>query len=318
LNSRVAAWLSSVVFLAAAPVCAQNYPVKPIRMLTGEIGGGSDIAARLIAQGLAFGLGQQVVVDNRVGGIIVSDLAAKAPPDGYTLLLYGDAMWLLPLMRERVPYDPVKDFSPITLVGTNPLVLVVNPALPAKSVAELIALAKAKPAGLNYATGPSGTILHIAGELFKSMAGIDIVHVGYRGTAPAVNDLIAGRVQLIFGGTSWSMPHVRSGRLRALAVTSAQPSALLPDLPTISAAGLPGYEAVANFGVFAPVKTPPALVRLLNSEIVHVLGRPETKEKFLNIGIEAAGSTPEQLAARVRSEMTRLGKVIGDAGIRAD
>ena len=170
------------VLLAVAPVKPQGFPVKPIRMLTGEIGGGSDIIARLIGQGLAGGVGQQVVVDNRVGGIIVSDIAAKAPPDGYTLLLYGDAMWLLPLMREWVPYDPIKDFAPVTLVGTNPLVLVVNPTVPSRNVAELIALAKAKPGGLNYATGPSGTILHIAGELFKSMAGVDIVHVGYRGT----------------------------------------------------------------------------------------------------------------------------------------
>jgi tripartite-type tricarboxylate transporter receptor subunit TctC len=306
------------VLLAAVPAHPQNFPVKPIRMLTGEIGGASDIIARLIAQGLSGRLGQQVVVDNRVGGLIVSDIAAKAPADGYTLLLYADAMWLLPLMRARVPYDPVRDFSPVTYVGTNPLVLVVNPTLPAKNVGELIALAKAKPGGLNYATGPAGTILHIAGELFKSMAGVDIVHVGYRGTAPAINDVIAARVQMIFGGTSWSLPHVRSGRLRALGVTSAQPSALAPDIPTIAASGLPGYEAVANFGIFAPAKTPPSIIKLLNAEIVQVLDRPETKEKFLNIGIEAGGSTPEQLAGRVQSEMSRLGKVIKSAGIRVD
>ncbi len=246
-------------------------------MLTAELGGGSDLAARLISQGLSETIGQQVIVDNRVGGIIIADIAAKASPDGYTLFTYSSTLWLIPFMRTRTPYDPVRDFAPITLVGSSPMILVTHPAVPVTTVKELIALAKAKPGELNYASGPAGAIPHLAGELFKAMASVDIVHVPYKGVGIAVTDVIGGRVQLMFPNASAALPHAKSGRLRALAVSSAQSSALAPGLPTLASSGLPGYECVAMYAVFVPAKTPAPIVRRLNQEIVRVLNRPDIK-----------------------------------------
>ncbi len=297
---------------------AQTYPTKTLRMLTAELGGGSDLSARLIAQGLSASLGQQVIVDNRVGGIIIADIAARAAPDGYTLFTYSSTLWLIPLMRTRTPYDPVKDFAPITLVGSSPMVLVTHPTVPVTSVKELIALAKAKPGDINFATGPSGAIPHLSAELFKAMAGIDIVHIAYKGVGLAVTDLIGGRVQMMFPNASAALPHVKSGRLRGLAVTSAQPSTLAPGFPTLAASGLPGYECVAMYAVFVPAKTPAALVKRLNQEIVRVLNRPDIREKFLNASTEVIASSPEELAATMKSEMTRMGKVVKAAHIRID
>lgn len=320
MMKRFAAGVSAIALtvFGAGVACGQNFPAKPIRMITAELGGGSDFAARLVAQGLSAAIGQQVIVDNRVGGVIIADIAAKASPDGYTLLLYSGTLWVVPFMRDKPPYDPVKDFSPITLVGSSPTVVVVHPSVPVTSVKELIALAKAKPGELNFSSGPLGATPHLAGELFKFMAGVDIVNIAYRGVGLAVNDLMSGRVQVMFPNAGAVMQHVKAGRLRALAVGSAQPSALVPGLITVAAAGLPGYEAVATYAIFAPAKTPAPLIKRLNQEIVQVLNRPDIKQRFFVASTEIVGSSPEGLAATMKAEMATLGKVIRNAGIRAE
>ena len=309
-----------IAFIGLASVSSaygqQDYPNKPIRILTSEAGGAGDVAARMIAQGISGPLGQQVIVDNR--GIIAGEMTAKAPPDGYTLLYYGSTVWLVPFLRDTVPYDPVKDFAPITLANKQAAVLVVHPAVPVNSVKELIELAKAKPGALNYGSGPAGSPNHLQAELFKSMAGVNIVRIPYKGIAPALNDLIAGQLQLMFPSASSVTPHIKSGRMRALAVTSAQPSPMLPGLPSIAGSGLPGYESVFMLGMFAPARTPAAIITRVNQEVVKVLNRTDVKEKFFGMGTESVGSTPEAFAAAIREDMTSMGKVIKDAGIRED
>jgi tripartite-type tricarboxylate transporter receptor subunit TctC len=308
------------MLLGTGAACAQDYPARPIRLVTAEAGGGNDFTARLIVQGLAGSLGQQVVIDNRggAGGAIAADLVAKARPDGYTLLLYANNIWIIPLLRSNVPYDPVRDFSPITWAAKSPNVVVVHPSVPVKSIHELVAYAKARPGELNYGSGGTGASTHLAVELFKSMTGVDIVRISFRGNAPALNALIGGQIQVMFATTGSAAPHLHAGRLRALAVTSAQPSVLAPGLPTVASAGLPGYESIQIYGVFAPTGTPAAIVKRLNQEIVRVLGRADVKERFLASGVETVGSSPGELAATMKSEIVRVGKVIKDAGIRAD
>ena len=237
----------------------QAFPTKPIRLLASRIGGGGDFTARLIANDLTPRLGQQVIVDNRPGGLAPGEIVAKAAPDGHTLMLAGIVIWLSPFMRSLMPFDPVRDFAPITLAATTPNVLVAHPSLGVKSVRELIALAKQKPGALNYATSGSGNSNHIAGELFKAMAGVDLVRVNYRGAALALNDVLSGRVETMFATVAAATPHVAAGKLIALAVTSPQPSALMPGVPTVAASGLPGYESASTLGVFAPAATPAAI-----------------------------------------------------------
>ncbi len=220
-------------------------------------------------------------------------------------------------MRDNLPWDALRDFAPITLAITSPNIVVVHPAQPINSIKDLIAVAKARPGQLNDGGGQTGASSHLASELFKAMAGVDIVRVPYKGVGPALNALVAGEVQLSFTNPGAAAPHVKSGRLRAVAVTSAQPSALLPGLPTVAASGLPGYEAVSIFGMFAPAKTPAAIINRLNLETARHLTAPETRERFLSSGVETVGSSPEQLGATIKSEMTRMGKVIRDRGIRA-
>ncbi len=309
-----------VVVILGVTVQAQDFPDKPIRIVTSGVGGGNDFAARLIAQGLSGSLGQRVIVENRPGasGIIAAQTVSNALPDGYTLLLYSGSIWLLPVLRNDVPYDPVRDFSPITLAVSSPNILVVHPLLPVKSVKGLIALAKARPGELNNAGGESGSTTHLAAELFKAMAGVKIVHVPYKSGATRMADLIAGHVQLMFATAGSVMLHVKSGRLRALAVTSAQPSALVPGVPTVAASGLSGYESESPFAIFAPAKTPTTIINRLNQEIVGVLNKADVKERFFSAGVEIVGSSPGQLAATVKSEMARMAKVIKDAGIRID
>ncbi len=290
-------------------------------MITAEVGGGNDFTARVIAQGgLSERLGQPVIVENRggAGGAIAAEIVAKAAPDGYTLLVYASNIWIIPLLRSNVPYDPVRDFAPITWAARSPSTVVVHPALPVNSVKELIALARARPGELNYGSGGTGATTHLAVELFKAMAGVNMVRIPYKGNGPALIDLMAGRVQVMFATAGSVTPHIRSGRLKALAVTSAQPSALAPGLPTVAASGLPGYESNSIYGIFAPAKTPAAIVTQLNQEIVRVLSRTEVKEKFLNSGVETVGSSPEEFAAAIRSDMARMAKVIKDAGIRGE
>ena len=317
---RYAAFVSSAGMLALGAVAAysQDYPAKPIRLVVPGTGNSFDIAARLIAQGISAPLGQPVIVDNRANGTIAAETVAKAPPDGYTLLVNGSNLWLLPFLQSNVPYDPVRDFLPITLTTRSPTILVVHPSLPVKSVRDLIALAKSSPGGMNYASGSTGSTNHLAAELFKSMAGVNIVRIGYKGSGPALVDLIAGHVQMMFSVTGSVAPHMKSGKLKALAVTSAQPSTLAPGLPTVAASGLPGFAAVSDAGMFAPAKTPTAIVTRLNQEIVRVLNSTEVKEKFLGTGVETVGSSPEQLAATVKADSARLGKLIKDAGIREE
>ena len=307
---------AGLIMLAADVASGQDYPNKPIRIVTTTAGGGNDFAARLIAQGLTVNLGQQVIVDNRSSTVVPGDLVAKAPPDGYTLLVAGGTFSIGPLLQ-KAPYDPVKDFAALTLAARAPLVVVVHPSSTAKSIKELIALAKANPGGLNYGTPGIGSSAHLSAELFKAMAGVNIVHIPYKGAGPATNDLLGGQVQLAFGNATSVTPHVKSGRLRALAVTTAEPSMLYPALPTV-AASLPGYESASLVGIFVPAKTPAALVNRLNREIVRILNQADVKEKFFNSGVEVVGSSPAEFAATIKSEIARMGKVIKDVGIRAE
>ncbi len=296
----------------------ERFPVKPLRIVTAEVGGGNDYSSRVIAAGLAAAFGQQVVVENRGGTPINAvESVMRAAPDGYTLLLNGSNMWMLQYMRDHVPYDVLRDLAPVTLAVSSPCILIVHPSLPVKSAKDLIALARARPNELNYAAAPGG-LIHIAAELFKAMANVKMVHVAYKGGGPSLNALFGGEVQLLFPTAGTVASQLQSKRLRALAVTSLKPSALFPELPTIAATGLPGYESVGRFAVFAPLKTPDTIIARLNQEIVRVLGRADAIARLNTAGIEPVGSTPEQLTAVIKAEMTTLGKVIRNAGIRVE
>jgi len=318
LLQRLTVWIFPVclVVLCAGVVSGQSYPNKPIRIVAAAPGGNADFSARQIAHGLSESLGQQVIVDNRGGsGIIAADVVAKSPPDGYTLLFYGRDIWVLPLLQNDVRYDPVKDFAPITLAVESPSILVVHPSLPVKNVKELIALAKANPGKLNYGSSGVGSSPYLAAELFKAMAGVDIVHVPYKGAARALPDLFAGQLQLMFNTVTLIGPNVKLGRLKALAVTSAHRTALVPGLPTMSESGLPGYDAVVIFSLFAPAGTPSPTINRINQETVRVLNSPEVKERFFRAGTEVVASSPQALAATVKSDMAKWSKVIKNAGI---
>ena len=306
------------VSVSAGAQSAASYPNKPIRIVTSAPGGGNDLAGRILAEGLTQSMGQQVVLDGRSAGIIPGQIVSRAAPDGYTLLYFANSVYLIPLMMSKAPYDPFKDFSWVTLAIISPNVLVVHPSLPAKSVQDLIALAKARPGEINYASASNGTSNHLAAELFKAVTGVNLVRVPYKGAAPALNAVIANETQVMFPTAGAVIPLEKSGRIRLLAVTTAQPSALLPGLPTIASAGFPGFESAALTGVYAPAKMPAAIIRRLNQEIVRVLRRPDVKEKLFNTGVEVVASTPEQFADAVKSEMARMGKVIKDAGIRVE
>ncbi len=296
---------------------AQNYPTRPIRIVTGGTGGGNDIASRLVAQGLTASWGQQVIVDNRPSGVIPGQIVAKSAPDGYTLVVYGSSFWIAPFLQPT-PYEPLKDFAAISLAVSSPNILVINPNVPAHTVRELIAVAKAKPGQLNYGSSGTGASNHLAGELFNVMAGVNIIRVNYKSPGAALNDVIGGQVQIMFASAAAALPQMKSGRIRALAVTSLKPSQLAPELPTVTDSGLPGYEAVSPYGFYAPAKTPAAVISKLNQEIVRVVNQPEIKEKFLIAGIEVVGSSPSQLIAVMQSDMTKMGKLIKDANIHAD
>ena len=323
LTPRHAARLSALVTSCAVAFSAiaqstappgQTYPAKPIRIITTEAGSGNDIAVRIMAPGLTAALGQQMIVDNR--GIGSAELAAKAPPDGYTLLSYGTSLWLTPLLRNNVTYDPIRDYAPITLTARAPGIIVVPVSLPAKSIPELIALARSKPGELNYGSATTGSLPHLAGELFKSMAGVNIVRKPYKGSAQALNALIGEQVQMMFSNVGVVTSQLKAGRLRALAVSTAQPSALAPGLPTVSSAGLPGYEVSSPFAMFAPGKTPAPLIARLNHEMVRILNSPDVKDKLFSTGVEIVANTPQELAAVIQAEIAKWGKVIREVGIR--
>ena len=314
--------LALVVFASAVSAAyaqsqlAGDYPTKPVRLVTAAPGGGNDFAARVFARGLAGPLGQPVIVENRGSGEIAAEIVSKSRPDGYSLLVIGSDFWIRKLLG-RVPWDPIKDFSPISFATSAPNILVVHPSTPVKSVKDLIDLAKAKPGELNYASSSPGSAAHLAGELLKSLAGVNMVHIAYKGQGAANTAMLSGEVQLMFAAPSLVTPLVKAGRLRALAVTSAKPTALAPGLPTV-AATVPGFQAASAILVLAPAGTPAAIINRLNQELVRLLNQPEVKENYLNLGVEVVASSPQELAATIKFEEARWGKVIKDAGIRED
>jgi tripartite-type tricarboxylate transporter receptor subunit TctC len=312
--------LSAIVPPAAAQ--APAYPTKPIRIVVPfPPGGATDILAREVAQKLNEAWGQQVIVDNRpgAGGNIGSELVAKAAPDGYTLEMGTVGTHAINAsLYAKMPYDNVKDFVPIILVAGVPNVLEVNPSLPVNSVAELIAYAKANPGKLNFASSGNGTSIHLSGELFKAMAGVEMTHVPYKGSAPALQDLIAGQVQLMFDNLPPSLPQIKAGKLRALAVTSSVRAPALPDVPTVAEAGLPGFEASSWFGLLAPAGTSPAIVAKINAEVAKWLATPEAKENLAKQGANAAGGTPEDFAKHIAAETAKWAKVVKASGAKID
>jgi len=315
--------LSACLFaMAAAHAGAQNYPNKPIRMIvTFAAGGGADFMGRMIGQKLSETLGQAVIVDNRAGagGAIGNEAVAKAAPDGYTLLLgAAGPLVISPALYAKLPFDTVKDLAPITLLAHVPFALCTHPSIPVNDAKELIALAKRRPGKLNFGSSGTAGAPHLAGELFKASAGVNMVHVPYKGLAPAITDLIGGQLDLIFADVNLVKPHVESNRLRGLAVTGATRSAILPQLPTVSEAALPGYQAGTWYGVLAPAGVPREVVARLNAEINRILASSETRERLATQGAEPAGNTPEQFAAMIRTELDKWAQVVKAANIKLD
>ncbi len=315
-----AAWACGLLVLAGTAF-AQPYPSKPVRLIVPfPAGGPADAVSRIMGPRLADNLGQQVVIDNRVGGNgnTGAEITAKAPADGYTLMMVVSSFVTNPALYPNLPFDPLKDFTPVSLLTSAPLVLVVHPSLPVKSVRELIALAKARPGELNYAAAGNGAGGHLAMELFKGMAGINMVTIIYKGGAQAVTDVIGGQVQLTVNNPIVVLPHVKSGRLRALAVTSAQRLAAAPELPTIAESGVPGFDASLWYGVVTPLGLPPPLVGRLNAELLKSLQHPDTRERLALDGVRIIGSTPEQFGEHLRHESAKWTKVVRDARIKLE
>jgi len=310
--------LASQLTLGAQCALAQAYPSRPIHINTGGTGSVGDLISRLLAPKLGESLGQQVLVENRPSGPILGGLVAKAAPDGYTLLVTGNSFWLLPYFQADLSWDPVKDFAPVSLLTASPNVLVVHPSVPANSVKELIAYAKARPGKVHWASGPLGTANHLAGEMFKVMAGINIVRVPYKGVGQALNDLIGGQVEMMFPIAGGMTPHLKAGRLRALAVSSAGPSALVPGLPTVAATGVPGFESVSIVGMFTPAKTPTTIISRLSQEVQNIVHAADVRDRLLSTGVEPQRSSPEQLAATVQSDIALVGRIIKETGIKPE
>lgn len=317
----IACIVGAVAMAAAASAApAEVYPNRPIRFIVPYApGGGTDLTTRLIAQRLSESFKRQVVVDNRPGGAsnIGTEIAARANPDGYTLFTAGISHSVNPSLFKKLPFDPIKDFDPVSLVATVPLIVVVHPSVAATSIKDLIGLAKAKPGVLNYASGGVGTGNHVAGELFNYMAGVKLVHIPYKGGGPALADLVAGHVQVLFNTMTSTTPFVKSGRLRALAVTGKERSPSMPELPTVAEAGVPGFDVGAWFGVMVPAGTPRNIIALLNAEIVRITRLPEALEQFAAQGAEPVGSTAEGFSRHLRSEIDKWAKVAKAAGLQA-
>ena len=318
-----AALLAAACSLLAPPSFAQGaFPSKPIRLIVpSPPGDGSDLMARAIGDKLTQALGQPIVVDNRqgAGGRVGTEAAAKAAPDGYTLIM-GNAgsHGINAALYKDLPYDIERDFAPITQVMRAPNVLVINPSLPAKSVAEFIALLKASPGKYSYGSGGNGSSAHFTAELFKSMAGVDIAHIPYKGATPALTDVIGGQVAMFMGNLPPAMGHIKAGRVRALAVTTAQRSSLVPELPTVAEGGLPGFETLAWFGLFAPAGTPPGVVSRIRDEVAKIVQQPDIRERIVTLGGEPVGNTPEEFAAIVRGDIAKWKGVAKAANIVAD
>lgn len=315
--------LFSVLFAALASSAGgaqSDYPARPVRVVVpSSPGGGTDILTRIITPRLSERLGQTVVVDNRpgAGSIIGNDVVAKSAPDGYTLLMGISTLAILPAMHQKLPYDAMRDLAPITLTVSAPNILVVHPSLPVKSVKELIAFARKRPGELNFASAGLGTNPHLSMELFLNMAKLKMVHIAYKGSGPALVDLVSGQVVVMTSTMLSGLPHVRSGRLRALGVTGANRVGILPELPTVAEAGLPGYEAVQWYGLFAPAKTPSEIITKLHDATVSVLRMPAIKERFAADGAELGGNTPDEFGRFLRSETEKWAEVVRAAGIKA-
>jgi tripartite-type tricarboxylate transporter receptor subunit TctC len=312
------------LFLAVAPLAAsaQAYPSRPIRFVVPYPAGGPlDTVARLTAQKVSEAVKQPVIVDNKpgAGGNIGADIVAKSSADGYTLLMGAVATHAInPGLYAKIPYDPVRDFAPVTQLASTPNVLIVNPAIPAANVREFIAYAKAHPGRLNFGSGSNGSAGHLAGELFKTMAGVDMAHVPYKGSAPAMQDLVGGQIQAMFDNLASALGPMRAGKVKGLAVTTAQRSALAPDLPTIAESGLPGFDISTWFGVFAPAGTPRDVVERLHAEFIRALAAPDVREKMVNLGAEPVGNRPEAFAAYIQAEAEKYARVIKASGARVD
>jgi tripartite-type tricarboxylate transporter receptor subunit TctC len=306
---------------ALAQPATGAYPTKPIRLiLPFPPGGGTDILGRIIAERLTTNLGQPVVIENRggAGGNVGAEAAAKSPPDGYTIVLVAPSLAISPSLYAKLNYDPVKDLTPVTLVGTVPNVIITHPSVPAQNLAEFIALARSQPGAMNFGSGGNGTSNHLAGELFNVVAGVKLVHVPYKGVNLAMNDVLAGQIQLVVIGIPAALQFIKTGRLRALAVIAPQRSPTLPDVPTVAEAGLANYEVTTWYGVLAPAGTPRAIVDRLNTELIRVMHAPDLKERFAATGTEPRTSTPEEFADYIRQEVAKWGKVVREAGLKAD
>ena len=311
----------SVLLAISGAAQAQAYPSRAVRLVVPFAAGGStDIIGRTVGQKLNELWGQPVVVDNRPGGstVIGTDIVAKAVPDGHTLLITPAPFTIVPSLIAKLPYDPAKDFEPVTLINTTPLVVVVHPGVPAKSVTDLVALAKSRPGALNYGSSGSGGSNHLAGELFNAMAGVKMVHIPYKGNAPALTDLVGGHVDLVFNGLTSAFALIKGGKLRALAVTSRERSPVLPDLPTVSETGLKGFEAVAWNGLSAPAKTSREIVARVNADVIKIVNAPELKERLKAEGSDPVGSTPDEYARFLRDEIAKWAKVIKFAGVKSE
>jgi len=310
------------ILCLALDAAAQTYPAKPIRLIVPfPPGGSADILARAIGQKAGDGLGQSLIVENRPGAgtAIGAEALAKSPPDGYAIMIGTVSSHAInPALNPKLPFDPVRDFTPVSLVASIPFAMVVHPSVPAKTVQEFVALARAKPGTLNYSSAGSGTSNHLAGELLRSMTGIDIVHIPYKGSAPALNDLIAGQVSMMFDLVLTAAPHVKSGAVRGLAVAGAQRSSVLPELPTVAESGIPGYEVSAWFGIFAPAGVPQPVVQRLNAEFVKALQQPDLRERLATQGADPLTSTPAEFSAYLRAEIDKWAKVVKAAGMKVD
>ena len=314
--------VAALAFGLAGGAFAQAWPSKPLRLVIPfPAGGSTDIVGRLIGEKLSQGLGQPVVIDNRggAGGTTGSDLVAKSPADGYTILMATSSTHAIAAsLYPNLPYDPVRDFAPITLIGMATILMVVHPSVPAKNVAEFIALAKSKPGEMMFGSTGNGSVSHLTGEYFKSMAGVNLQHVPYKGDSPMTVDLVAGRVQVAFGTAVAFLPYVQSGKLNALAVTDAKPSPVAPKLPTVAASGLPGFEALQWFGLLAPAGTPNEGVLRLNAEIQKVLQMHDVQDKFKSLGIQVTAGGPDRFAGFIRAETAKWGKIVKASGAKVD
>ena len=316
------AGMLAAMVITAQTVPAAEWPDKPIRVILSVPAGATpDVTARLVFPGLSQQLGVSLVADNRAGGggVIGAEIAAKSAPDGYTLFISSPgALTILPHMRKGIPYDTIRDFVPVSLISIGPFVLMTHPSVPARNIRELIALAKAQPGKLNYASAGNGVANHLAGELFKQMAGVDIVHVPYKGAPQAVTDVLAGHMNMMFNSVAPIVAHIKSGKIRVLGIASLQRSPQLPDLPTISESGVPGFEAVNWFGLFAPAKTPRAIINRVNGALVKTVRSPELQAQFIALGADPVGSTVEEFIAFVKRDMEKYEKVVRISGAKLD